>query len=316
MEIHILEDIIHFLRTMANTLYSLNFHHLHYFWAVAKEGNLTRTAQRLNVSQSALSTQIKQLEQQLGHALFAREGRRLVLTEAGRIALEYAETIMTAGTELITTLREGTRPERQQLRVGAVATLSRNFQRMFLTPLLALPDVTLLLHSGAPSDLLSRLRSHTLDLVLSNQRVLENAGQEWRCTRIARQQVVLIGHSRRRPFRFPDDLDGALMVLPTRDNELRTRFDSLCEQHGVSPLIAAEVDDMAMLRLLARDLKAIALAPAVVVQDELKSGRLHEYYAIPDLYEEFYAITVRRKFRHPLLLKLLQRPAKEILDEG
>lgn len=300
---------------MTDTLHRLNFHHLHYFWAVAKEGNLTRAAGRLHVSQSALSTQIKQLETQLEHALFVREGRRLVLTEAGRIALEYAETIMAAGTDLVSTLREGKRPARQRLRVGAVATLSRNFQRMFLTPLLALPDVTLLLHSGAPSDLLSRLRSHTLDVVLSNQRVLEDAEHAWRCTRIARQQVILIGHSRRRPFRFPDDLDGALMVLPTRDNELRNRFDMLCEHHGVNPLVAAEVDDMAMLRLLARDLKAIALAPAVVVKDELKSGRLHEYYAIPDLYEEFYAITMRRKFRHPLLRELLQRPANVILDD-
>lgn len=305
---------IHFKRTMADALHRLNFHHLHYFWAVAKDGNLTRTAQRLHVSQSALSTQIKQLEVQLDQALFTREGRRLVLTEAGRIALEYAETIMAAGTELVSTLREGKRPERQRLRVGAAATLSRNFQRMFLTPLFALPDVTLLLHSGAPSDLLSRLRSHTLDVVLSNQRVLEDAEHAWRCTRIARQQVSLIGHSRRRPFRFPDDLDGAQLVLPTRDNEVRTRFDALCEQNGVRPLVVAEVDDMAMLRLLARDLKAIALAPAVVVRDELKSGRLHEYCAVPDLYEEFYAITVRRKFRHPLLRHLLQRPASEILD--
>ncbi|MEP6781540.1 MAG: LysR family transcriptional regulator [Gemmatimonadaceae bacterium] len=301
---------------MTDALQRLNFHHLHYFWAVAKDGNLTRTAERLRVAQSALSKQIRQLETQLEQPLFVREGRRLVLTEAGRIAMEYADTIMAAGSELMTTLRDGKRQERQLLRIGAVATLSRNFQRMFLAPLFKAPDVSLLLHSGAPSDLLSRLRAHSLDVVLSNRRVLEEAQHAWRCMRIARQEVILIGHRRRRPFRFPIDLEGAALVLPTRENELRSGFDLICEQHGVRPIVVAEVDDMAMLRLMARELNAIALAPAVVVRDELKSGRLHEYCVVPNLHEEFYAITVRRRFKHPLLRTLLERPSNEILDES
>ncbi|RYY95227.1 MAG: LysR family transcriptional regulator, partial [Comamonadaceae bacterium] len=94
----------------------LNYHHLHYFWAVAKEGNLTRAAARLHVSQSALSTQIRQLEEQLGQPLFERRGRVLQLTEAGRLALGYADSIFTAGTELLAVLGEGHRREKQVLR--------------------------------------------------------------------------------------------------------------------------------------------------------------------------------------------------------
>lgn len=298
---------------MADQLAHLNFHHLHYFWAVAKEGNLTRTANRLRVAQSALSTQIKKLEQQLGQPLFVREGRTLVLTEFGRITLEYADTIMRAGTELMATLREGRREAKQVLRVGASATLSRNFQRAFLAPLFELDDVALVLRSGAQADLLARLRTHSLDLVLSNRRVLDDSDHSWRCVRLARQQVSLIGHKRKRTFRFPHDLADTPLVLPSLDSEVRSAFDVICDQFRVRPNVVAEVDDMAMLRLLARDLNAVALVPAVVVRDELRSGRLQEYCAVPDLYEEFFAISIRRQFRHPLVRKLLEQSATDLL---
>jgi len=293
---------------MESRLPTLNYHHLLYFWAVAKEGHLTRAAAHLRVSQSALSTQIRQLEARLGQPLFQRQGRQLTLTEAGRIALEYAEQIVGAGQELVATLREGREAARQVVRIGAVATLSRNFQRSFVAPLLGVPDVSLVLQSGSLGELLARLRAHTLDVVLANRRVHEDAEHAWRCQRIARQQVSLVGHRRRgRAFRFPDDVGKVPLILPSRDSELRSGFDVLCERAGIRPTVVAEVDDMAMLRLLARDLQAVALVPAVVVRDELRRGTLHEYCAVPDLYEEFFAVTVRRQFAPPLVRTLLDR---------
>jgi LysR family transcriptional activator of nhaA len=292
----------------------LNYHHLQYFRAVAHEGNLTRAAQHLRVAQSALSTQIRQLEVQLGQPLFTRRGRTLVLTEAGRIALAYADTIVGAGNELVATLRAGRREERQVLRVGAVATLSRNFQLGFLSPLVGKPDVELVLQSGSLRELLARLGAHTLDLVLSNSRVQEDAGTAWRCRRIARQQVSLVGPPQRgAPFRFPDDLARVPLVLPSRDSEIRGAFDVLCEQHGLRVSVAAEVDDMAMLRLIARNSAAVALVPAVVVVDELRSGVLEEYAVVPNLYEEFFAVTVRRQYQHPLVPPLLDQAATAVL---
>ncbi|MBS1163724.1 MAG: bacterial regulatory helix-turn-helix, lysR family protein, partial [Burkholderiaceae bacterium] len=159
----------------------LNYHHLHCFWAVAKEGHLTRAAERLHVSPSALSTQIRTLERALGQPLFERSARALKLTEAGRVALGYAESIFASGTELVSVLREGRRAQRQVLRIGAVATLSRNFQESFLAPLLARDDVELVLQSGGLAELLTRLRVHTLDVVLSNRRVHGSADEPWRC---------------------------------------------------------------------------------------------------------------------------------------
>lgn len=293
---------------------SLNFHHLRYFWAVAKDGNLTRTAARLHVSQSALSTQIRQLEEQLGEPLFRREGRRLVLTEAGDIALRYADDIFTAGRQLVATLEEGRRED--VFRVGAVATLSRNFQESFLEPLLHQPELRLRLETARIEDLLDRLESHALDIVLSNRPPRRRSGHAWRCRRIARQPVSIVGRPRSKRFRFPLDIRDAPMILPGEGSDIRSEFDALCEQLGVKVRPVAEVDDMATMRLLARDLEALALLPSVVVRDELRSGALREHCVVPGLFERFYSITVDRHYQHPLVKALLARGEDDILAMG
>ncbi len=296
----------------------LNYHHLHYFWAVAKDGNLTRTANQLNVSQSALSAQIKTLEDDLGQPLFLREGRRLQLTEAGRLAMSYADTIFTTGNELFALMTDGAFRTRQTVRIGAVATLSRNFQENFVRPLLELQDIELVLQAGTLSDLLTRLSLHSIDLVLSNRRVHRDAQNPWQSHRIARQPVSLVGRPRRNrePFVFPRDLSGYALLLPGMESEVRAGFDLLCEQHRVTYRTLAEVDDMAMLRLLARDSDALALVPTVVVQDELRSGALVEYCVVPQLFEDFYAITVKRHFQSPIVRSLLRRRESDVLGEA
>ena len=291
----------------------LNYHHLHAFWAVAKEGHLTRAARRLHVSPSALSTQVQQLEQALGQQLFERRARTLALSEAGRVAMGYAESIFAAGNEMVSLLREGRGPDRQVLRVGAVATLSRNFQENLLRPLIVRDDVSLLLQSGGLEDLLGRLQVHTLDLVLANQPVEATGDAPWRCRRIARQPVSLVGPPGLGVFAFPDDLATRPLILPSRAHGIRAAFDVWCEQRGLHPQVRAEVDDMAMLRLLARDAGALALVPTVVVQDELRAGALHELAVVPGLREQFYAITVKRHFVPPLLKALLSRNEADVL---
>ena len=293
----------------------LNYHHLNYFRMVARTGNLTRAAQQLSVSQSALSTQIRQLEAQLGQALFDRQGRRLVITEAGRIALGYAETIHASGSELLSTFRDGMLQVRQVLRIGAVATLSRNFQESFVEPLLGRGDVTLVLQSGSLPEMLARLAAHSLDLVLSNQRVHADSLHHGQCRRIARQQVSLVGRPRSAatPFRFPDDLQGLNLILPSPQSELRAAFDLLCEQYKLRITALAEVDDMAMVRVLARASAAPAVVPTVVVRDELRDGTLQEYCRLPNLWENFFAINVKRQYQHPLIEGLFERSDSDLL---
>ncbi|MDP3277445.1 MAG: LysR substrate-binding domain-containing protein [Deltaproteobacteria bacterium] len=290
----------------------INFHHLRYFWAVAKDGNLTRTSARLRVAQSALSSQIQQLEEQVGNALFRREGRRLVLTEAGKIALVYADEIFAAASQLVSTLGRGRQAE-EVLRIGAVATLSRNFQESFVKPLLEQPCLRLCLESGALTDLLLRLENHEIDLVLANRGPGRELNARLRCRRIARQPVSIVGSQRRKGFRFPKSLANVPMILPGRESDIRLAFDAQCEQLGVRVRILAEVDDMATLRLLARDTDALALVPSVVVRDELREKVLHEHCVVPGLFETFYAITAERRFEHPLLKTALARDEQDLL---
>ncbi|CAN5487382.1 LysR family transcriptional regulator [soil metagenome] len=293
----------------------INFHHLRYFWAVAKDGNLTRTAHRLRVAQSALSAQIRQLETELGEALFAREGRRLVLTEAGEIALAYAEDIFATGGELVSTLAQGRRRD-QIFRVGAVATLSRNFQRSFVRPLLSQADVRLRLEAGGLDELLGRLENHSLDLVLSNRPPPRGPQRRLVCRRLARQPASIIASRPPSGFRFPEDLAHHPMIVPGSASELRSEFDALCERLRVKVRILAEVADMATIRLLAADSDALALVPSVVVRDELREGVIHELCVVPDIAETFYAITVERRFEHPLVRSLLTRDEEELLGMG
>lgn len=288
----------------------LNYHHLRYFWVVAREGHLTRAAEQLHVSQSALSSQIRQLEDQLGQDLFVREGRKLRLTEVGTVVLDYAESIFELGSELMAAVSSGEGQKLQHLRVGAVATLSRNFQENFLRPIIGMEDVKLMLESGSLEELLEHLSVHKLHLVLSNRPVAAAASEPWRCRRIARQRVCLVGPPRRQgnPFRFPRDMADIKLLLPGRSSDIRTQFDLLCEDLAIPAQVYAEVDDMAMLRLMARDSGAVAVVPEVVVQDELREGKLQKYCAIPKVFENFYAITTRRHIQPSVLKRLMARP--------
>lgn len=268
---------------------------------------MTRVAEQLHVSQSALSSQIRQLEAQMNHALFLRQGRSLQLTEVGRVVLGYADGIFALGTELVAAVAAGGGQKLQRLKVGGVANVSRNFQENFLRPIMGMDDVQLVLESGSLDELLARLAVHKLDLVLSNRPVSATAEQAWHCRRVARQPVCLVGKPRpaSQPFRFPEDLAGVKLLLPGHSSDIRAEFDMLCEQLHVKINIFAEVDDMAMLRLLARDSGGVALLPAVVVQDELQTGVLQQYCVVPKVFENFYAISVERKFQSALMKKLL-----------
>ncbi|MBO6602951.1 LysR family transcriptional regulator [Rhodophyticola porphyridii] len=285
----------------------LNYTHLRAFHAVAHEGNLTRAAESLGVAQSAVSTQIKTLEERLGHALFERRGRALHLTEAGRIALDYADTAFDAGTELVETLA-GRGAARQVLRVGALATLSRNFQLSFLRPLLGQPDVSVVLRAGSLGELLAELEALRLDVVLLNEAPRHDAATPWRSHRIDDQPVRLVGHPHRLPAGRPvaDILRDTPLVLPAEGSTLRSQFDRICDRIGVTPVIAAEADDMAMLRLLVREDAGLALVPPIVVRDELEAGLLVEAEQLEDLHEAFWAITLPRQFPNPLLARVLR----------
>ena len=288
---------------------NLNFRHLFYFWQVAKEGHLTRVAERLHLSQSALSAQIRDLESYLGRPLFDRVDRRLKLTQFGAVVLDYADSIFTLGQELMATVRAGEGQPLQELRIGAVATLSRNFLENLLRPLFEDKDLRLSVASGSLEELLERLRVHQLDAVFANRPAVIDARYPWRCQRISRQTVCIVGPARPggRRIKLPQGLDQQALIVPGPSSDIRSHFDLWCEKTRIKIRLYAEVDDMALLRLLARDSGALAVVPEVVVQDELRSGQLVKYGSIPGVHENFYAITAQRRSPSAVLARVLAR---------
>lgn len=287
----------------------LNFHHLFYFWRVARLGHLTRAAEALHTSQSAVSVQIRQLEARLGEALFEREGRRLVLTDTGRLVLSYADDIFGLGQELLGRL-QGRTAGITRLRVGSVATLSRNYQENWIRPVLADASLVLTLESGLLEGLVARLVQHQLDVVLANETVPADPDRPVLCRLLGSQSVSLVGPAPRWSaggLRIPEDLDGLDIALPGPRHAVRAQFDALCTAAGVAPRLRAEVDDMAMLRLIARDSGWLALLPEVVVQDELRAGVLVSIGRVDALQERFYAITTPHRHRLEALEALLAR---------
>lgn len=284
----------------------LNLHHLRLFRAVASDGTLTGAARTLNLSQSALSTQIKALGESLGQELFERRGRGLVLTEAGRIALDHADAIFRTADDLTATLRETGRA-RRALRVGALATLSRNFQMQFLRPLIARTDVGVVLRSGSLEELLRGLEALALDVILTNVAPARDATTHWLVHRLDDQPVSLIGTPARvgTSASLRDLLATQPLIVPTRETALRAAFDALVARMQVTPVHAAEVDDMAMIRLLARADAGLAVIPAIVVRDELQSGALVEASRLDGIGETFFAVTRERRFPNPLLADVL-----------
>lgn len=282
----------------------LNYHHLRYFREIAREGHLGRTAERLNVAQSALSVQLRQLEDRLGHPLFDRVGRSLELTEAGRIALDHADRVFGAGEALLATLGDvGT--DRAPLRVGAQSTLSRNFQLQFLRPVLTDGAHPVALRSGAMAGLLEALTRMTLDVVLTTQVPPEATTTSFAARLIAEQDVALHGRPDRMAHqRLPDLLASEPLILPT-ESVIRSGMEDLLARLEITPRVAAEVDDMAMVRLLAREGAGVAVAPAVVMADEISNGTIVTAPFDLHIKEPFYAVTLPRQFPHPALGPLL-----------
>ncbi len=278
----------------------LNFKHLFYFWRVAKEGSLTRTSEQIHTAQSALSTQIRQLETRIGKPLFDRRGRRLELTATGQRVFAYADSMFELGEQMLGWL-DGHSEGSVRVRVGSVSTMSRNFQVNWLRPLFAGPNVVLSVDSGSLEELVARLLRHQLDVVLANDAIPSDPVRPVSSRFLGSQVISLVGRADRwsgRTLAVPRDLDGVDVALPSTRHSVRTQFDALCFAAGVVPKLRAEIDDMTMLRLVARDSGWITMLPGVVVQDELRSGALVNVGQSPQLTEHFYAITAQHD--HPV----------------
>ena len=285
----------------------ISLRHWRSFEAAASLGSFSRAAESLDVTQPAISMQIRQLEDRIGENLFSREGRRLVLTDTGQLVLSYADNIFGLGQEMLGRL-QGQSQGIMRLRVGSVATLSRNYQENWIRPLLTESSLVFTLESGMLDDLLARLVQHQLDVVLANETVPTNPERLLHSHFLGSQPVSLVGPSnvwKANSLRLPEDLQGVDVAVPGPRHAVRGQFDALCAAAGITPRLRAEVDDMAMLRLIARDSGWLTVLPDVVVQDELRVGSLVSVGQSAQLQERFYAITTPHRHRTDIVERLL-----------
>lgn len=287
----------------------MNYHHLYYFWRVACAENLTQVANEIHLSQSAISAQLKQFQHNLGMQLFERQGRKLALTSVGRQVLAYAEDIFSKGEELEHMLANGFSAQEKHVSIGVLNNLSRNFVESFTLPLIEDEFATFSLQSRSLPNLLEGLTNHTFDVILTNHNVeVGHQAPMWHSQLLSRQAIAIVGPASTGITRkFPQDYQDIRWVVPTANSEIRSAFTIACTQHQYQPIIKAETDDMAMLRLLARDTGAYAVLPEVVVRDEISSGNLSVQQRIPGAYEHFYAVTLAKKTTPMVVQSLIEK---------
>jgi LysR family transcriptional activator of nhaA len=291
----------------------LNYHHLRYFWMVAREGGLRRAAEKLHVSAPSISAQIRELEEALGEKLFRRSGRGNVLTDPGQVALRYADEIFSLGRELTDALRQ--RPSAQSLRlhVGVADSFPKLVTQQILEPIFALPQVVhVICREGKVEDLLAQLVAHRLDVVLADEpapgslkvRVFNHPMGECGVTFCATARLA--GALRKG---FPRSLHQAPALLPTETTGLRRSLERWFQELGIAPRIVAEFEDAALMKVMASDGRGFIPVPSVVAQEAVDRFSLRIIGATEKCRDQFFAITAERRIHHPAVAALTRHGA-------
>ncbi len=288
----------------------LNFRHLHYFWVVAKEGSITRAAERLGLAVQTVSAQLSQLEKSVGKSLFKPQGRRLVLTEAGSLALRYADQIFLLGEQLQDALTTSDVEQAMRLTVGISDSLPKLIASRLLEAALSLPQrVRLVCYEEQFESLLGKLSVHKLDVMLTDRPVPPGSSLRVFSHLLVETQTSLFGIpelAERYASGFPGSLMGAPLLLPTRNNAIRSRIDYWLENHEVQPDLIGEFDDNALLHTFGRAGRGLFPAPSVLAADVLEQFGAVPVGPMSEVTEQIYAISNERKIKHPAVEAILR----------
>ncbi|MFO0637444.1 MAG: transcriptional activator NhaR [Nannocystaceae bacterium] len=281
----------------------LNYHHLLYFWTVAREGTVSAAAKRLRLAQPTVSAQVRALEHQLGAELFDRSRRRLVLTDTGRMVLRYAEEIFGLGRELVESVREGPRGRALELTVGLTFVVPKLVAYRLLRPVLALEGgVRLHVHEDRLPVLLARLAQHELDAILCDSPVGAESSIRAFNHPLGHCGVTFFaarGLAQRLRRGFPRSLDGAPMLLPLRGSLLRRDLEAWFARHAITPRAVAEFDDSALLKVFGQAGEGVFAAPAAIEAEVREQYGVEVLGRTDEVVERFYAVTVARRIQHP-----------------
>jgi LysR family transcriptional regulator, transcriptional activator of nhaA len=295
----------------------LNYHHLLYFWTVAKQGGLAKAAENLRLSPSTISTQIGRLEESLGHKLFERQGRKLVMTDAGQVVYRYADEIFLLGREIFDSLREQPAKRPLKVHVGIAEVIPKLLAKKFLMPVLQLSDdVQLICHEGRSDRLLAELSIHNLDVVLTDSPVGSLAKVRAYSHLLGESGIMLfaaepLASKYRR--NFPASLKTAPFLLPAVGTALRGQLTNWFDTHELRPHIVGEFEDSALLKVFGQQGLGVFASPVVIRSEVKKQYGVREIGVIEGQTEQFYAISVEKKLKHPAVVAIAEAAKNQVL---
>lgn len=297
----------------------LNYHHLLYFWVVAREGGLVQGGRALRLSHPTLSAQIHALEARLGEKLFVKTGRKLTLTETGRVVYRYAEEIFTLGREMVDAVEGRSTGQALRLEVGIVDVVPKMVVRRLLQPAIRLPEpVRLVCHEGTFEKLLADLALHTLDIVISDSPVPGGSGIRAFNHALGETGISFFGAPslvRAYEAGFPGSLDGAPMLLPLENLTLRRSLNQWFERNAIRPKVLAEFQDSALLKVFGAGGLGLFAAPTVVENEVVDLYGAQVLGRAPDVRERFYAISVERRLKNPAVVAITESARQDLFSD-
>jgi len=295
---------------------SLNFHHLRYFWMVAKKGGVRKAAEELHVSQPSVSAQLKQLEGSFEVPLFRRSGRNLVLSEMGHLVFSYADEIFSTGRELMNAVRQrpGKRPLR--LNIGLTDAFPKVIAFQILKAALRFTDpIHIVCREGEIGPLVQQLQAHRLDIVLADEPASSSLKTKTFNHRLGRSgftfcAVAELATKLRR--NFPNSLNDAPALLPTENMGLRTALETWFDLKSVHPRVVGEFEDSALMGICSSGGRGFTVVPSVVDRVALKQYGLNVIARVEECGSDFYAITAERRLKHPAVMAITKHAYTEI----
>lgn len=285
----------------------INYHHLFYFKTIAEEGTVSKAAEKLRIGQPTLSAQLKQFEDTIGVQLFERQHKKLVLTEQGKVALDYSKNIFKMGSEMYEVLHDRLKPLRPSLHIGSLDSVPKQIMLQLVKQALKISPCQITMSEGNSDQLLRELSTHRMDLMISNFLPTGIDSKGLFPKAITKKNVAFYGHPKFKNLRkgFPKSLSGQSMILPTYDSKLRYDIDHWAKVHEIELNVIAEGQDIATKKLMAIDGLGIIPTATHTVTRQVLSGELTEIGQLQGVHEELFLITAQRKIANPIAAKLM-----------
>jgi LysR family transcriptional activator of nhaA len=293
----------------------LNYHHLLYFWTVARAGSIAKAGEELHLAQPTISSQLKLLEESLGHKLFERQGRKLVLTDVGRTVMRYADEIFRLGNELKNVVSGLPGGQQLRLNVGVLDVIPKLVAEQLLKPALeAGPSLRIICREGPLPQLLASLALHELDVVLADAPSSEPVSVRSFNHLLGKSGVSFFAAGRLLELKkdFPRSLDGAPVLLPSDESSVRRSLELWFERQGLHPIIAGDFDDSALLQAFGQRGHGVFAMPTAIEAEVERQFDCAVIGRTDEIETCFYAITVERRLRHPAVVAIAEAARSQV----